>query len=185
MNVIEHLSTLSDPRESSGKRHQLEFVLVLSIMSIMSDYNGFRAMGDFVKKHRQALIKNFSPPKNRLPSYSTFRRVFMSLDNNELSRVFYNWAKEYIPIEPGEWMSIDGKALRGTVRDYDNPNQNFVALVSIFRSRLKMTLASKSYENGKQSEPETVRQLIKTLDLEGCVFTLDAIHCQKKLLPQL
>ncbi len=32
----------------------------------------------------------------------------------------------------------------------------------------------------KRSEIPLVRELIKMLDLEGAVFTLDALHCQKE-----
>ena len=37
-------------------------------------------------------------------------------------------------------------------------------------------------ENKKQSEIIAVQDLIQLLDLSGVVFTIDALHCQKKPL---
>ena len=35
-------------------------------------------------------------------------------------------------------------------------------------------------ESKKESEIYVVRELIELLDLSGAVFTMDALHCQKK-----
>ena len=35
-------------------------------------------------------------------------------------------------------------------------------------------------ENKNESEINVVRELIELLDLSGVVFTMDALHCQKK-----
>ncbi len=36
-------------------------------------------------------------------------------------------------------------------------------------------------DNQEVSEIVTVQNLIATLDIQGVVFSLDALHCQKKL----
>ncbi|MBK8923796.1 MAG: hypothetical protein IPM81_20300 [Saprospirales bacterium] len=36
------------------------------------------------------------------------------------------------------------------------------------------------FESGKAYEAEAVRQLVEKLGLKGAIFTLDALHCQKK-----
>ena len=40
-------------------------------------------------------------------------------------------------------------------------------------------------ENKQNSELVTVRELLDILEVNGLVFTLDALHCQKKLLSRL
>lgn len=37
------------------------------------------------------------------------------------------------------------------------------------------------FESQSGSELKTVQTLIEALDLQGVTFTLDALHCQKKL----
>ncbi len=43
-----------------------------------------------------------------------------------------------------------------------------------------MVLFAGKVINAKESEIPMVRKAIKVLDIEGAVFTLDALHCQKK-----
>jgi len=66
------------------------------------------------------LIDLFEVEKERLPSYSTIRRMLLNLDY----RVFLSLAK-FFGIEPksGETIAVDGKVLRGSYQlETDNPN---------------------------------------------------------------
>jgi hypothetical protein len=56
-----------------------------------------------------------------------------------------------------------------------------VSLVSVFSHKRGQVLKTARLENQKRSEIPTVRALIEALDLQGVVFSLDALHCQKKL----
>ena len=95
--------------------------------------------------------------------------------------MFNAWAEQYVTLVPGEWLSIDGKALASTVTDYETAYQNFVSLVSLFSHKRGQILKVEFLENQKRSELPAVRTLIEALDLHGMVFSLDALHCQKKL----
>jgi predicted transposase YbfD/YdcC len=53
-------------------------------------------------------------------------------------------------------------------------------LVSVFSVQRGIVLGCKKIENKKESEIPKVQELIKALDIEGEIFTLDALHCQKK-----
>lgn len=181
-SIIHYLSRITDKRRGAGRRHSQEIILLIVLMAVMSGYYGYRAMGDFIERNRSDLLKNLQPLKNRLPTFFTVRRVLMNLDFDEFSQQFYLWAKNYIDIQPGEWVSIDGKAIGGTVENQPNSYQDFVNLVSIFTSRQKMVLANAKVINSKESEIPVVRYLIEALHLKDVVFTLDALHCQKKQL---
>jgi hypothetical protein len=76
---------------------------------------------------------------------------------------------------------IDGKSIKGTVQNYENEYQNFVSIVSIFAINRGQVLSLDKLENKKSSEIATVQNLVAALDIEGMVFSLDALHCQKKL----
>jgi hypothetical protein len=75
---------------------------------------------------------------------------------------------------------MDGKAIGGTLKHQPDSRQDFVNLVSVFACQQKMVLANAKLVNSKESEIPVVRQLVETLGLKGIVFTLDALHCQKK-----
>ncbi|MCV9385456.1 ISAs1 family transposase [Reichenbachiella sp. ABR2-5] len=179
-SIIWYLGKVKDHRRGAGQRHSLELVLVIVLMSVMSGYYGYRAIGDFIERNRENLLSTFQPKQDRLPTFYTIRRVLMGLDFDSFSHQFYQWSKAYVSIESGEWLSVDGKAIGGTMSDYSKSYQNFINLVTVFVSRQKMVLANGEVINSKESEIPVVRQLIEMLDLKDVVFTMDALHCQKK-----
>lgn len=180
-NLIEQLREVKDFRVKDGQRHQLWLVLLFVIMGTMSGYVGYRAWGDFVKRHRRVLIEKFRIEKHGVPSYSTIRRILMGVDFDNLAATFNQWAQNYVHVDTSEWFGIDGKSIKGTVQNYESEYQNFVSIVSVFAEKRGLVLGLTKLENKKGSEISTVQNLIAVLDIEGVVFSLDALHCQKKL----
>ena len=83
--------------------------------------------------------------------------------------------------DSSEWLAIDGKGLSSTVTNPHDSLQNFVNVVSVFAQQSGLVYDLQAFENGKAFEPRIARQLIRRLGLKDAVFTLDALHCQKKL----
>lgn len=184
-SIIEYLRVIPDIRRGAGQRHEQTMILLIVLMSIMSGYIGYRSIGDFIERNKKELLNYFQPKKNRLPTFYTVRRVLQNLDFEALCNQFQQWAKQYISIKPLEWMSIDGKAINGTMTDYGDNKQRFINLVSVYCSKQKLVFGNAQVDNSKESEIPVVRQLIEGLSIEGSTFTLDALHCQKKRPPQL
>lgn len=178
-NLYEMLSKLKDHRRAQGRMHDLRLSLIIVIMSTMSGFYSLRSINDFVKKNKKDLIELFKPKKDRLPSRQTIGRVLQNINFNELNNIFYKWTINHVKIDKGEWVSIDGKAMRGTISDYPKEKQNFINLVSVFASKKKLVLQIGKIKNKKKSEIPKVQELIKVLDLKNVIFTLDALHCQK------
>lgn len=178
-NLFLLLSDLEDFRRGQGRMHTLPMILMIFIMSTMSGFNGFRPTGDFIKKHRKELVKLFKPKNDRLPSFQTIARVLENINFDKLTNIFHRWASSQITINKNEWYSLDGKAIRGTVKNPHDRHQRFTSLVSVFSSKRRQVLAVGKVEVGKKNEVKTVTQLIKMLNLEDVTFSLDALHCQK------
>lgn len=178
-NLFLLLSDLEDFRRGQGRMHTLPMVLTIFIMAAMSGFNGFRPTGDFIAKHKQELLKLFKPKNDRLPSFQTIARILENIDFDKLTNIFQRWASSRVVIKKSEWFSLDGKAIGGTVKNPHSHHQQFTSLVSVFASKQKQVLATGKVELGKKSEIETVKRLIKMLDLKGAIFSLDALHCQK------
>jgi len=149
-------------------------------MASISGYHGYRPVGEFIKNHADSLLKFLKPVKDRLPSFDTIRRLLMRVDEKEMCRTFHLWALQYVDIKENEWLSGDGKAIKGTVSDSNSEYQNFVNIVSIYLGRQKLVLAAQKFQNKKKSEILVFRELLETLDIKDCTFSLDALHCQKK-----
>lgn len=180
MSLVTLLQNIEEFRHLRGLRHDLWFVLLLLIVGAMCGYWGYRPLSQFAQRYGKELCHQLEVEVPRtMPSYSTFRRIIMALDFKVFAEVFNQWAKQYVPLEPGEWVAVDGKSIKGTVTGYDSAQQNFVMLVSLFSHKRGVVLHSQPMENKHVSEQHLVQQLLEVLHLRGAVMTADALHCQK------
>lgn len=178
-SLIQSLQEIRDFRASQGKRYPLWLILLLVVMGTISGCRGYQALEDFGVRHYQVLSEKLGLTVNRLPSDTTFRRILHRLDFHLLAQQFGQWVKGYIELESDEWVAIDGKSIKGTVSDAQTAYQNFVNLVSVYSHQQGVVLATEQFEQGNTSELTVVQTLLSALQLEGVVFTLDALHTQK------
>ena len=181
LNLIEYLRQIEDPRRKEGQRYELESVLLMIIISIMAGKTGYREIGRFSNANKEIFIKFYKKSKGKLPTYKTIRAIVKGLNFDNVLKIFHEWSEQFVSIEEGEWFAIDGKALCSTVTAPLNEYQNFVSIVSIFSHKKGQVIKMGKYESKKESEISTVEELLKCLELKDLVFTLDALHCQKKL----
>lgn len=179
MTIQEMLSKVEDPRSAQGLRHQLSDVLLMSIMAIMSGCKGYREIGRFLKRHKKEFQQAFRL-LHPVPSHVTISKIFQVIDFDIFSEAFNEWALQYVPMCKGDTKALDGKAIAGTTKNAFSSFQNFVSLVSVFSTQRGIVLSCDKLENKKESEIPTVQQLISALDVTNEIFTIDALHCQKK-----
>jgi hypothetical protein len=108
--IVEAFADLPDTRRTAGQRHSQALCLALFTLAVAAGNRGFLAIGDWLRAYHNELVALFTPPKGRLPSYSTIRRALLRLDYSVysacLSRFF-----EIQPL-PGETIATDGKVLQ-------------------------------------------------------------------------
>ena len=148
-------------------------------MGTISGCKGYQALEDFGVRHYQAVSEKLGLTVTRLPSDTTFRRILQKLDFQALAQQFEQWANSTFDTEPGEWIAIDGKSIKGTVTEPGTAYQNFIGLVSVYSSRQGIVLASQQFESKKSGELKVVQTMLEALHLKEVVFTMDALHCQK------
>lgn len=184
-NIFELLKELKDYRRGQGQRHPLQIVLLIMIMAIMAGAKSERAISRFAKNNKKELIDILKIERKEIPSRSVTKGMAKNLDFKEFKNIFYKWALQFIPIKKGELISMDGKAIRGTVTNANSSMQDFISLVSVFVSKKKQILMTGKINTKKENEIPTVRELIEMLDLQGVIFTLDALHCQKETVKKI
>jgi Asp-tRNA(Asn)/Glu-tRNA(Gln) amidotransferase C subunit len=179
MSLIDCLQAVKDPRRLQGQRYSSTAMLLLIIMGILRGQYGYRELGRFCEINKSYLINKFAFKNNKVPSYVSIRAFIVNTDFSSIQTAFHKWTSNYVQIEAGEWISIDGKSIRSTVSDYSNEYQNFVSLVSLFCSKREQVLHVEKLENKKSNEGQIVEELLEILDLKDAIFTLDALHCKK------
>lgn len=181
LNLIEHLQQIPDYRKGKGKRHALWLVMMLVLLGTLCGYRGYRPLADFSQQHWQSLCELLELPENtRIPSYSTFRRVLQRVDFEPIVTLFNCWSQMFIQLREQTWVAADGKSIKSTLSDYSESYQNFVSTVSAFTHQTGVVMHLQVMDNKQSSEIEVMRQLIAALAGQPVVFTLDALHCQKK-----
>jgi len=178
-NLIQSLQEIRDFRASQGRRYPLWLILLLVIMGTISGCRSYYALEDFGVRHYQAVSEKLGLTVTRLPSDTTFRRILQKLDFQVLTQQFGQWANSTFNTELEEWVAIDGKSIKGTVTEARTAYQNFVSLVSFYSSLHGVVLATQQFETNDNSELKVVQTMLEALQLEGVVFTMDALHCQK------
>jgi hypothetical protein len=180
MSLIDYLQQVPDFR--TEPRYPLWVVLLLVIMGVMSGCQGYRALEDFVVRHQAVLLDLMGLPQKRLPSYSTIRRIMVRIHFETFAQAFNAWAKDTLTPNANEQIANDGKAIKASVKDYDQSYQDFVSLVSAFSVEQGVVVGLEPMHNGQQSEIVTVQSLLEVLALHDVCFTMDALHTQKKPL---
>ena len=179
-NLVESLKQIPDPRQARGKSHPLWILLLLIIMGTMAGYQGYRPLDAFAKEHHQSLSEVIGVEFNA-PSFSTFRRIMLSLPFHDLSDGFEHWmdahSDELFP--DNSISSIDGKRIRQKLTDAEGKDR-FVGLVSLFAQAQGVTLKVQELTETDNSELKVVQMLLETLQLSGLIITMDALHAQKK-----
>jgi hypothetical protein len=94
--IIEAFAALPDARRCAGMRHKQTLCLALFTLAIAAGNKGFLAMGYWLKAYQEELLVMFKPYKNRLPSYSTIRRVMLKTDIEKYqgNRILIEWNKK-------------------------------------------------------------------------------------------
>lgn len=180
MNLIEVLCCIEDGRRAEGQRYPLVPILIIMMMSMVCGLCRYREIARFADANKEEFQRFFNLKSDRMPSHVTFRNIIQKISFEQLNEAFTQWAKQFISIKQDAWIAIDGKAIGSTVSDYDKPYQNFVSLVSFFSQKNGQVLQAGRLENNKSSEIKTVQEMIELFDLKGAIFTMDALHCQKK-----
>jgi predicted transposase YbfD/YdcC len=176
-NLIYYLEQIEDPRHKRGVRHQQIAILIIMILAILCGYTGLRGQARFAKTHQKALDEFLPLPRGKVPSLWTIRRLIKSIDFKQVCYAFNEWMGQYFY---QEGIAVDGKSIKSTVTSFQDSQQNFVSLVSFFGQKTNLVRQVALLENKKTSEIEVVQQLLENFQIKKAVFTLDALHCQKK-----
>jgi hypothetical protein len=181
--ILEAFTDLPDPRRTAGQRHQKALCLALFTLAIVAGNRGLLAIGDWLKAYKEELIELFRLQKNRLPSYSTIRRVLLQTDYQEYSARLARFF-DIQPL-PGEMLAVDGKVLRGSYQlEIDNPHSEAhpaIILVSAYIVERGLILAPYQVDC-KSNEITALPPMIKQIAVTGIIFAFDAINTQKKLV---
>jgi predicted transposase YbfD/YdcC len=172
-SITEHFAELDDPRRFN-KRHKLLDILVISICAAIASADGWEHVELFAETNEEWL-RGFLELPHGIPTRHTFSRVFAALDPEQFQDCFVQWIQAVDKVSKGQIIAADGKALR---RSHDRRlGKKALYMVSAWASGSGLVLGQTKVDE-KSNEITALPELLDMLEIEGCIVTVDAIHCQ-------
>jgi len=177
-NFTQHFENLSDPRiETSNKRHELMDIVLLSVLSVICGADSFADIERFGIAKEDFLRKILNLP-NGIPSHDVINNVLSKLDPKELQEGFISWVQSFGKLNDSDIVAIDGKTVRRSFKGGDK--KSAIHMVSAFRAANHTVLGQVKVDE-KSNEITAIPELLKLLNLEGSIVTIDAMGCQKSI----
>ena len=171
------LQQLPDPRDKRGKRHELAFVLCGVILAIMAGRSRVSAIHRFLGNRLAWLRDATQTWTERCISRAHLPRLLARVEWEALNAlIFVHWGVCVEPSAAGEWIAVDGKALRGS------PGELVILARTHQGGRI---LAHQRLAGPKSSEVTALRALLAQPLLQGRKVTLDALHCNPTTTAQI
>lgn len=177
-SLLEHFQGMDDPRIHRTRRHELIDILVIAVCTLLCGGESFNDMEDFGHA-KDEWLRTFLKLPNGIPSHDTFNRVFAALDPAQFLDCFLAWTQSMRKVVDEEIVAMDGKALRRAIREGGIPY-----MVSAWAVNNGLVLGQVRVGE-KSNEITAVPPLLRALDLAGCIVTLDAMGCQKKIAREI
>ena len=180
MSVLSYFTGMKDPRVERTKRHVFDDIVFISIAAVLSGVESWNEMEQYgtIKKE---WLESFLELPNGIPSHDTFNRFFAALDADEFEKCFISWVKDIRQRTHGEVVSIDGKTMRGS---REEGCKSATHIVSAWADKNELVLGQIKVDN-KSNEITAIPKLLEVLLLEGCIVTIDAMGCQKKIAKKI
>ena len=175
--ITEHFASLKDPRIQLKTRHKLIDIIIITICAVICGADDWTEVVDYAKAKKDWLKKFLALPHG-IPSHDTFGRVFSLLRPEEFEKCFVSWIHTVFKLTDAQTVAIDGKTLR---RSYDrSSNKAAIHMVGAWAAKNGIALGQLKTED-KSNEITAIPELLKLLDLKGCIVTIDAMGCQKDI----
>lgn len=179
--ISAHFAHLEDPRTGPAVRHQFMDMLVITICAVICGADTWVDVESFGQA-KQPWLQEFLELPNGIPSHDTFGRLFALLDVEQFARSFDSWTRAIHAVTQGQVIAIDGKTVR---RSHDSHSgKRALHLVSAWATENQISLGQVQTEE-KSNEITAIPELLRLLDVSGCIVTIDAMGCQREIAHQI
>src|SRR3954449_12432066 len=185
--IVAHFQELEDPRSTINRRHPLASVVVIALLAVLAGAGGPTAIARWAALKEGLLVQVLDLP-NGVPRKDVFRRVLMVLKPAAFQACFARWLQSLRIEAAAETgmeqpvLAVDGKTAR---RSHDRA-QGMGALhsVSVWAGEYGLSLGQVACAE-KSNEITAIPELLRLVDIEGAIITIDAMGTQKAIAAQI
>jgi len=179
--IIDHFGSLTDPRILLKTRHKFIEIIVIALCAMLAGADQWTEIAQFGRA-KEAWFRTFLELPFGIPSHDTFGRVFSMISPEQFEKCFLDWVRSAFQHIGPQVVAIDGKTLR---RSYDrSSNKAAIHIVSAWATENRLVLGQVKTEE-KSNEITAIPELLRVLELKGCIVTIDAMGCQREIVKQI
>jgi predicted transposase YbfD/YdcC len=174
--ILTHFATLKDPRQHAKVLYPLVELLLLALAATIAGADDFVEITLWGEQHL-GFLRRFLAYENGIPSHDTMCDVFAAIDPELFKACFLAWVED-LRDGAAELIAIDGKTSRGS---HDRgKGRKPLHLVSAWATGQRIVLGQQATEE-KSNEITAIPLLLKALDLDGALVTIDAMGTQSRI----
>jgi predicted transposase YbfD/YdcC len=177
-----HFTTLKDPRrvKRGNYMYPLKEILFLTISAVISGFDSWNEIEIFGLNKLEWFRKYF-PYENGIPSHDVINRLFANLNVKQFNVCFINWVNAIADLSEGRVVAIDGKTIRGAA---SNLRADKLHIVTAFCNKNNLSIGQLTVFD-KSNEIIAIPELLELIAIKGCIVTIDAMGCQKKIADKI
>ena len=173
-------SGITDPRVNRTKKHPLESILHIVLCGNLAGIDSWTGLQDYAEIHEGSLSELIDLPDG-IPSHDTIARVIGALDVEEFAASFESFTAKLFE-KAKDIIAIDGETMRGSA--HSGKKLKAKHIVSAWAQGSKLALGQVKVDE-KSNEITAIPELLKKLDFQGQIVTIDAMGCQRDSCSQL
>lgn len=181
-SLLAHFADLPDPRRRPNEcDHLLLDIITIAILAVICGADEVTAIATFGQA-REEWLRTFLALPHGIPSHDTFGRVLARLNPREFERCFRAWIARIAQLTAGAVVALDGKTVRRS--HAKGQGRGALELVSAWAQQNRLTLGQVKVAQDS-NEITAVPELLRVLDVKGCIVTVDALNTQKDIAAQI
>lgn len=189
MTLLTLSQNISDYRIDRCRKYPSELIVYITLAAVICDAQTWEDVALF-GRCKFDYFKQIFPYLEKIPSHDTFNRFFSLLKPEVFEKEFRKWVRSVIKDYKGV-IALDGKTIKNGY--YDESSRYYrstglrrgsprekLHIVSAWFVDFSISLGQVKVTE-KSNEIKAIPKLLKELDILGCIITIDAMGCQKKI----
>ena len=178
LRIVESFNNVETTEEHNGYIYSVGRALAIVILGSLCGLRSVSQISQwsFDPKVREFLRVNFSIYS--VPCYWWLLSLLKIVKPESLSHHFALWVSGILPENLKDLtLCFDGKSIRSTgkMSEYDKP----LHILTAYVAELGMSVNQKTVGK-KKNEIPAMQELLRLIDINGCMVVADALHCQTK-----
>lgn len=170
-----HFAEVEDPRTEYLVEHELIEMIIVAVCAVICGAENWVDVAYWGVEKMEWLREKGLKLEEGVASHDTFRRVFLRIDPEQFQAGFRGWINAVFSATKGQVIAIDGKQMRGSRGK--KLGKKAICMVSAWATKNRIVLGQRKAEE-KSNEITAIPELLKLLDIKGCLVTIDAAGCQ-------